>query len=183
MEELLVNVEKVLPNVVLDIRYATDNNFLQRSVYPKACCFIHRDIVGMLKAVVENLENRKLKLKIFDAFRPLSVSQIFWEEIQDPRYVAPPQESRHARGTAVDVTLLNFQGEELAMPTDFDDFSEKAHADYPDLPKELLANRDLLQEVMVENGFKIYPYEWWHFDLQGYEFYPQLDTDFETLIP
>jgi D-alanyl-D-alanine dipeptidase len=183
MTHNLVNIHRINERIRLDIRYATKDNFIKEVIYTHACCFVHRDIADRLDRIQKELEAEGLGLKIFDGYRPMAAAQKMWDLVKDPRFVSPPDKGpRHSRGTAVDVTLVDEKGEELAMPTLFDEFSERAYADYDELPREIIENRDLLQEVMVKHGFKIYPYEWWHFDLQGYEAYPVIDTDFETLL-
>ena len=130
-----------------------------------------------LKRVQAELAGQWLGLKIFDGFRPLAVQRKFWEIIPDDRYVANPAKgSRHNRGAAVDLTLIHLSdGRELPMPTPFDDFSERAGRDYPDLPAEVIRNRDLLRRVMEKHGFVALPTEWWHFDDVDWRNYPITD--------
>ncbi|MCK9564135.1 MAG: M15 family metallopeptidase, partial [Bacteroidales bacterium] len=120
-------------------------------------------------------------------YRPFSVQERFWTLVADERYVGKPRRdsqgdplegSRHNRGAAVDVSLVNLaSGEELAMPTDYDDFSERAAADYGDLSAEVIANRKILTDAMAAHGFTVLPSEWWHFDAEGWEEYPLLDIE------
>jgi D-alanyl-D-alanine dipeptidase len=115
--------------------------------------------------VAEELRKKKLLLKLWDCYRPLSVQKLFWALVPDPRYVADPRTgSRHNRGTAVDVTLADAEGRELAMPTGFDDFSPRAGHGETDLPAAVLANRRLLTETMQKAGFRPLQSEWWHYD-------------------
>jgi hypothetical protein len=106
-----------------------------------------------------------------------------WNLIRDERYVSNPAKNkgRHTRGTAVDVTLIDKLGRELPMPSDFDDFSERAHRDYQGGTAEERRNRQLLEDVMRKHGFVGYPTEWWHFDLEKWKNYPPLDIPIETL--
>lgn len=178
----LVDVEKFIPGVVLDIRYATTNNFTGKKVYPAAKCYLRRATAEKLKLVYEELQTKKLGLKIYDGYRPLSVQKKFWELVPDDRYVANPAKgSKHNRGGAVDITLVNSHGVELAMPTPYDDFTEKAHQDYKDLPKNVIRNRALLRTVMEKHGFKNITTEWWHFDDVDWQSYELLDLSFEEL--
>ena len=172
-----VELTKLIPGLVLDIRYATTNNFTGQKVYPDARCFLRRATAGKLKRVQKELASQGLGLKIFDGFRPLAVQRRFWEIMPDERYVANPAKgSRHNRGAAVDLTLIRLSdGRELPMPTPFDDFSERAGRDYPDLPAEVIRNRDLLRRVMEKHGFIALPTEWWHFDDVDWRNYPIAD--------
>ncbi len=121
-------------------------------------------------------------LKIFDGYRPLSVQKLFWSILPDPKFVADPaQGSRHNRGYAVDLTLVDAAGNEVLMPTPFDDFTEKAGRAYMDLPKEALAHRALLEAAMTCRGFIPYESEWWHFDFRGYEGKPNLDIPLDKI--
>jgi|GEM_PF-3477652 len=181
----LVEVCRVIPNILLDIRYATAHNFLGFSLYAKPACYLHKKVADALLKVQEELASMGLGLKIFDGYRPLSVQQLMWKAVKDERYVANPmQGGRHTRGTAVDLTLVNHEGRELEMPTSYDDFTEKAHSDYSDLPKKTLQNRALLANVMKRQGFQQLPTEWWHFDFEGWNDdiqFPSLDIELEQL--
>lgn len=118
-----------------------------------------------------------LGLKIWDGFRPMPAQWKFWELVPDERYVSDPRKGgRHTRGTAVDLTLITGDGQELPMPSPFDDFSEKAHRNYMGATSEEIANRELLQKVMEKHGFIGYASEWWHFDLEGWEEYLPIDV-------
>jgi zinc D-Ala-D-Ala dipeptidase len=178
----LIDIQKVIPNIKLDIRYATTNNFTKKAIYPIAKCFLQKPAALALKKVENELKSIGLGLKVFDGYRPLSIQHIFWEIMPDERYVANPKNgSRHNRGCAVDVTLIRPDGSDLMMPTEFDDFTEKAHSNYIDLPKEIIQNRTLLRRIMERHGFTALPTEWWHFDFKGWEKYPLLDIPLEEL--
>ena len=178
----LVDMEQVNPNILLDIRYATPNNFLNEAVYPAARCFVLEPVAIRLDSVQRELEARGLGLKIFDGYRPHSVTRKMWQILPDERYVANPEKgSRHNRGAAVDLTLVDSSGVELEMPTEFDDFSENASHSYEQLPDHIKANRNLLKEIMIKYGFMPLETEWWHYDLIGYDRYPILDKSFEEI--
>lgn len=114
--------------------------------------------------------------------RPLSVQRAMWKKLPDARYVADPAKGgRHNRGAALDLTLVDAQGRELAMPTPHDEFSEKAGAHFNLVPPEVFKNRKKLQELMTKHGFKIYDSEWWHFDDADWIGYEAMDVPFETL--
>jgi D-alanyl-D-alanine dipeptidase len=178
----LVDIHSINPRILVDIRYATTNNFVGKAVYTCAKCFLRRKVALKLDKVQQQLEKIDLGLKLWDGYRPLSVQKIFWEILPDPRYVAPPEEgSRHNRGAAVDLTLVDKNGTELKMPTDFDDFSDKAHLSYDRLPKEVIYNRTLVGNIMRAHGFIQLPSEWWHFDDEEGEKYPIEDRSLEEL--
>ena len=183
----LIDLQKIIPTIKLDIRYATTNNFTGKKVYSFATgapvkCFLQKPAAQALKKVQDELAILGLSLKVFDGYRPLSVQHIFWQLLPDERYVADPKKgSRHNRGCAVDVTLVKLDGTDIMMPTDFDDFTERAHSDYMNLPSEAVKNRTLLRTVMEKHGFTVLATEWWHFDFKGWEHYPVLDVSLEEL--
>jgi D-alanyl-D-alanine dipeptidase len=183
-EVALVDIESVNPHIRLDIRYATANNFTRQVLYPKAKCYLRKPVAERLSEVQARLEGMSRGLRVFDCYRPLSVQKRMWALVPDERYVADPAKgSRHNRGAAVDVTLVGPDGKDLDMPTPYDDFTEKAHGDYMNLPAAVIANRALLELVMKRAGFEPLPTEWWHFDAVGWESYGILDVDFDRLEP
>lgn len=179
----LIDLEKLIPNIVLDIRYATKNNFTKEVIYTEAKAFARKPVAEALRKVQDSLAHHNLKIKIYDAYRPYAASVKFYEVYPDTNFVANPKYgSRHNRGCAVDITLLDLStGIEIPMPTDYDDFSEKAHPEYINFSKEIIENRTFLFNIMAHFGFKYYPTEWWHFDYQGWENYPLMDLSFEQL--
>lgn len=179
----LVLLETVQPAVLPEVRYATRYNFTGAQLYPAARLWLHRDTARALSRVQADLARRGLGLKIFDAYRPLSVQQRMWNLVRDEPYVSNPAKNRgrHTRGTAVDVTLVNKTGTPLDMPTDFDDFTIKAHAYYAGVTNAQKRNRKMLSEAMTRHGFRPYPFEWWHFDLKNWEKYPVLDISPQDL--
>jgi D-alanyl-D-alanine dipeptidase len=179
----LVDVERLEPSIRVEIRYATANNFTGQVVYPpSARCYLRAQVAQRLQAVQRALLAQQLSLKVFDCYRPLSVQQRFFALVPDERYVANPKKgSRHNRGAAIDLTLTDAQGVELAMPTAYDDFSERAHRSYQNLPPAVLQNRARLEAAMVAQGFVPMPTEWWHFDDSQAKSYPLSDISFEAL--
>jgi zinc D-Ala-D-Ala dipeptidase len=178
----LVEIQEVNSAIILDIKYATTDNFTQKQVYTQAKAYIRKEVALQLDKVQKELELQSLGLKVWDAYRPHQVQYIFWELVPDIRYVADPERgSRHNRGAAVDVTLVDLQGNELEMPTLFDDFTEKAHRNYTALSQQVICNRTLLEEIMTKHGFQGLSTEWWHFDYKGWEKYDLLDIPFEEL--
>jgi len=178
----LIDVAKLNPSIILDIRYATTNNFTGKIVYPEARCFLVSDAAYALDSVQKDLQKIGLGLKVFDGYRPLSVQKKFWEIMPDERYVADPKKgSRHNRGMAIDLTLVDSKGNELEMPSEYDDFSEKAHRDYVNTSEASMVNRKILEDVMVKYGFVPFATEWWHFDFKGWEDYGVMDVDFKDI--
>jgi zinc D-Ala-D-Ala dipeptidase len=182
----LVNLSLVNPNIILDIRYATNNNFLGFPVYPKPACYLHKEVAEALNQVQTELSLIRLGLKVFDGYRPLSVQQVMWDTVQDERYVSNPAKNkgRHTRGTAIDLTLVDCNGSELEMPTDFDDFTERAHSEYPKVSEVAAYNREFLKNIMEKHGFQGFSTEWWHFDFNGWyddTRFPPLDVSFDNL--
>ncbi len=178
----LVDVTNLIPGIVLDIRYATTNNFTGQKLYPVARCCLQREAAEKLKLVQDELRDMGYALKIFDGYRPLSVQKKMWAIYPHPGYVADPAKgSRHNRGAAVDLTLIRLDGSPVLMPTDFDSFTEQAHRNSQDVPAEAIKNRELLERVMQEHGFVGLDTEWWHFDLRHYQKYKIMDIDYSEI--
>jgi beta-N-acetylhexosaminidase/D-alanyl-D-alanine dipeptidase len=172
-----VDVATAAPGVRLELRYATADNFTHQVVYPAARCLLRREVAERLLRVQTALTERKLGLKLWDCYRPLSVQRKFWALVPDARYVANPAKgSRHNRGAAVDLTLVDAAGRELDMGTAFDDFSERAHRDARDVTAAARANRATLEAAMAAEGFVGMPTEWWHFDYGDWRKYPIADV-------
>ncbi|MFA5704212.1 MAG: D-alanyl-D-alanine dipeptidase [Advenella sp.] len=164
--------------VVIDLVYATPNNLAGKVVYQKAVCALHPDAEACLRKAANYARQAGMTLKIFDAFRPGKAQEIFWSVLSDAQYVSDPaQGSNHSRGVAVDVTLLNEQGQELDMGTGFDDMQEHSHHDRNDLPPEVQRNRLLLLGIMLHAGFISIPSEWWHYELPNSRAYPMIESD------
>jgi D-alanyl-D-alanine dipeptidase len=176
-------VDLATTGVALDLRYATTNNFMHTKLYPVAKAYLRAPVAAALAGVERELAREGLGVKVFDAYRPYSVTVKMWEPIKNPDFVADPAKgSRHNRGAAVDLTLIDLRtGNELAMPTGFDDFTPRARNDFNDLPAEVLANRAKLREVMTRHGFEPLPSEWWHYDFRGWERFELLDVPLEAL--
>lgn len=160
----LVDVQAMIPDAVLDMRYATDDNFVGTAMYPKAVCKLRRGVALRLARAAKALRAQKRRLVLWDCYRPASIQEAFWKLVPDERYVADPKKgSRHSRGAAVDVALADEDGVLLAMPTAFDDFSERAHR------KVALAGKPgreakRLETALTGAGFVGISTEWWHFD-------------------
>ncbi len=181
----MVELKKLIPNLVYDLRYATSNNFMHRFMYPSGTnsTFMRLPAVRALAKLQNELNENGFGLKIFDAYRPYSVTVKFWELVHDERYVANPAKgSGHNRGIAVDLTIINLQtGEELNMGTGFDNFTDTAHQTFTQLPEEILQNRLLLRSIMEKNGFKALETEWWHYFLADGNRFELMDIGFKEL--
>jgi D-alanyl-D-alanine dipeptidase len=179
----LIGLLVVHPALLQEIHYATPYNFTGKQLYPFPAVFVHKDLVRPLRKVQQELLRQGLGLKIYDGYRPFSVQRRMWDLIRDERYVSDPNKNRgrHPRGTAVDVTLVDRMGNELRMPTPFDDFTEKAHRSSTKWTAEERANSLTLEAIMAKHGFIPFPYEWWHFDYKNWEKYPPLDISFRDL--
>ena len=171
--------------LVIDLRYTTADNFFKTAFYPKhAPALLRPSTAAKLARVQAELKSLGLGLKIWDAYRPLSVQRAMWKTLPDARYVADPAKGgRHNRGAAVDATLVDARGVELPMPTAHDDFSEKAGAHFKLVSPEVFKNREKLQQVMTKHGFALFESEWWHFDDADWERYDALDVPLEQWEP
>jgi D-alanyl-D-alanine dipeptidase len=179
----LVNLAEFIPGIMLDIRYATTANVLGRALYSQPAAYLRRPVARALRAVQLELATVGIGLKVFDAYRPYSVTVAFYDHIGNETYAAPPwRGSRHNRGCSVDVTLVSLStGQALMMPTDFDDLTPAAHADYGQVPTLALLNRAVLRAVMSRHCFQQYPGEWWHFDHTCWEEHDLMDLEFGAL--
>jgi len=169
----MIELKKISPNLQYDLRYATTNNFMHQKLYKDGDhTFLRLPAGRALSKIQEELNEKNLSLKIWDAYRPYSITEKMWELIKDDRYVADPKKgSGHNRGVAVDLTVINkLSGKELNMGTGFDNFSDTAHADFKNLPDEILQNRLLLKSIMEKYGFRVLETEWWHFSWNNSEF-------------
>ena len=183
----LVDITTVDPTIRLDLRYATRDNFTGVALYPAARCLLRRDAAERLARVQRRLQADGFGLLLWDCYRPLAVQERFWALVPDERYVARPQRengrplagSKHNRGAAVDVTLVDAAGRPLAMPSGFDDFSERAHRDAANVKPAARANAARLESAMTAEGFQPLPTEWWHFDAPGWQGYELLDVPLE----
>ena len=182
-DKRLVDLQSL--GIATDVRYATPDNFMKTTLYPVAKAYLRAPAAKALVEVNRELAPRGLAVKVFDGYRPYRVTEMMWEPIRNPDYVADPAKgSRHNRGAAVDLTLIDVRtGAELAMPTPYDDFTSRASHEFMDLPADVLANRALLRDVMVKHGFEPLPSEWWHFDYRGWEGFELMNVDLVVLSP
>jgi D-alanyl-D-alanine dipeptidase len=179
----LVAIADLNKNIRIECMYATARNFTGKQIYSMPLCALLYPIASQLSLVQQALETAELGLLVWDAYRPLSAQHCLWNACPDSRYVAPPdQGGRHTRGTAVDVTLVHIAtGAPLDMGTAFDDFTANAHYTAATVSAEARANRKTLRDAMIAHGFEPYDYEWWHFDYQGWQRYPVLSIELESI--
>lgn len=181
----LVELITLDPTLELDIRYGRHDNFMGRPVYDQARAFLQRPAAEALVQIQRTLVLQGYGLLIFDGYRPWSVTRLFWDELPEEKhlYVADPARgSRHNRGCAVDLTLIELETKEpVPMPTEFDEMSERAHLDYAGCSETEGYYRELLQRVMTQGGFLSFDPEWWHFDHPDWPHYPILDLPFAEL--
>ena len=164
-DEDFVKITDYIPGARQELFYATDRNFTGQVIYSFEDAYLRYGTVKKLMAVSKDLETLGLYLKIWDGFRPVSAQFTLWEVCPDPTYVANPNVgySSHSRGNTVDLTLVDENGEELEMPTGFDDFSAKADRDYSDCTEVAASNAQILEILMEKHGFTGYAGEWWHY--------------------
>lgn len=160
-----VKVRDYIPDIVVELKYATGNNFTGGVVYEFTEVYLRYSTVLKLMEVQAELREQGYKLKVWDAFRPIEAQEKLWYAKPDPVYVSNPWNgtNSHSRGNTVDVTLVDAHNKELEMPTGFDEFSAYADRDYSDCTDAAAANAMLLQEIMESHGFKGLQTEWWHF--------------------
>lgn len=175
---LLSSLDK---DIVIDLKYATTDNFTRRVVYPNSACVLKKNTAEKLVKANTQLEKLGYRIKIWDAYRPIYVQQMFWNIVKDSRFVANPKTggSIHNKGCAVDVTLVGKDGKELIMPSKFDDFSTNAYRTNSKMSIEAKKNMNLLTKYMVSNGFTTINTEWWHFDDSDSKKYKAVDINLE----
>lgn len=179
----LVEIRTLIPDIQLDIRYATTNNFTGKAVYKQARAFGRLPVVKALQNVQKELRDQGLGLKIYDGYRPYDVTVKFFKLASDKNFVANPKDgSRHNRGCAIDLSLVDLKtGKDLPMPTEYDSFRPDAASGFKELPANVIENRNLLIRVMERNGFRVLDNEWWHFDFVGWKNFDLMNIPFESL--
>ena len=179
----MIEVITLDKTIRLDIRYASDENFIGKQVYPEARAFLQRSAAEAVIRVHGKLRESGRGLAIFDGYRPWSITKLFWEVTPDDKrkFVANPERgSKHNRGCAVDLSVFDLAtGELIPMPSGYDEFTERSSPDYAGGTEEETANRDMLRSLMESEGFTVNPNEWWHFDHRDWESYPILNISFD----
>ena len=171
-----VRLKDLSPDFVYELKYATPDNFLKQAVYDCGECYLRKSTAEALVKANEAFKPLGYRIKLFDCYRPLSVQKKMWKILPGTHYVANPAKgSKHNRGAAVDLTLVDAQGKELNMGTPFDFFGKEAHHTYTQHSKEVLENRKLLKETLDKYNFKSIYSEWWH-----YEYRPEMQSKVEN---
>jgi D-alanyl-D-alanine dipeptidase len=181
----LVDLRVEIRSLKFDIKYATLDNFLNKVFYSSAKAYLVRQAAECLFKAQEDFNQLGLGILVWDAYRPLSVTKIFWDLTPTDKrsFVANPElTSVHNRGCAVDITLVDLATNiQLPMTSLFDEFNEKAKIKYVPNDMDQIKNRSLLIDVMQRNGFHVHADEWWHFNFNGYEEYSALDITIDEL--
>lgn len=171
-----VRLKDLSSDFVYELKYATPDNFLKQAVYDCGECYLRKSTAEALVKANEAFKQLGYRIKLFDCYRPLSVQKKMWKILPGTHYVANPAKgSKHNRGAAVDLTLVDAQGKELNMGTPFDFFGKEAHHTYTQHSKEVLENRKLLKETLDKFNFKSIYSEWWH-----YEYRPEMQSKVEN---
>ncbi len=162
-----IDIEKLSNYFVLDMKYATSDNFLKKAVYSCAKCYVRGIVAKALIKANADFMKKGYRIKLFDCYRPHSVQKKMWKIVPNPGYVANPKGgSIHNKGAAIDITLTDLKGNQIDMGTAFDHFGKEAHHAYTKLSKEVIANRKLLRSTMESYGFSIIKTEWWHYNFK-----------------
>lgn len=181
-QDVLVELKDIDPTIVVDLKYATADNFMKEVLYRDARCFLQPEVAARLVRVQKRLRLEGKGLKIYDGYRPLAVQKRMFARFPHPGFVADPAKgSNHNRGAAVDAGLVDAEGRDLAMPSAYDEFSERSHIAYAGGTDAERMNRRLLQDAMQAEGFKPLESEWWHYDDPDCKTYPVLDIPIENL--
>ncbi|WP_315154956.1 M15 family metallopeptidase [Capnocytophaga leadbetteri] len=171
-----VRLKELSSDFVYELKYATPDNFLKQAVYDCGECYLRKSTAEALVKANKAFIQLGYRIKLFDCYRPLSVQKKMWKILPGTHYVANPAKgSKHNRGAAVDLTLVDAQGKELNMGTPFDFFGKEAHHTYTEHSKEVLENRKLLKETLDKYNFKSIYSEWWH-----YEYRPEMQSKVEN---
>ena len=180
----LVDLHALIPDAVLDIRYATKDNLTGRPLYPFPAAFLRRSAALKLSAAAADLRAKGLRLVIYDAYRPLSVQKALWAAKPDPRWVADPAKgSSHNRGGAVDLGLADDSGKPLSMPTAFDAFGPGARHGAKGAPAAARRRAETLKAALERAGFEPLADEWWHYRDPDAKSWPLLDIPFDQVNP
>lgn len=175
----MVDITWFSDQFIIDIRYASKDNFLDTILYPCAKCLLRYEVVKALLRAQSEFDSLGFKIKLYDCYRPHSVQKIMWKKMPVVGLVADPSTgSRHNRGTAIDLTITDQKGNEIDMGTKHDDLSKMSRTFYKDLPAEIIQSRMLLRTVMEKNGFTGINSEWWHFSHRCGPKYPVEDIPF-----
>lgn len=162
----LIAITEASHGVLVDIRYATADNFTQKPVYAHGHCYLHAEAEVLLRRAVDLARRQGYQIRVFDAFRPSEAQWVLWNHTPDPDFLADPRRgSPHSRGAAIDLTLVGPDGIDLDMGTAFDAFTPASHHGSPDISVQAERNRLILMGLMTTAGWDFYRNEWWHYQL------------------
>ncbi|MBS0636566.1 MAG: M15 family metallopeptidase [Verrucomicrobia bacterium] len=180
-----VDLSSLDEDILFDIRYATDNNFVGHAVYSQPKAFLQRKVAAALLKAHKRLQEQGFGLIVYDAYRPWHITWLFWQATPDGQkiFVADPADgSKHNRGAAIDVGMYNLKTEQpVEFPSGFDEMTPRAFSDYAGGTRQEMLNRKILREAMEAEGFIVHPNEWWHFDHVDWQHYPIENISFEEL--
>ena len=161
----MVLILDYIPDMVIDLKYATTDNFTGQVIYENDDAYLRYGTVKKLMQVQNELKAKGYKLVLWDGYRPVKAQFKLWDICPDPNYVANPNKgfSNHSRGNTVDITIVTLDGAAVEMPTGFDDFTKEADREYSDVTQEAAKNSQMLEDIMTKEGFKGYRGEWWHY--------------------
>ena len=183
-QKIMVALSVEMPEAIIDLKYAGIDNFMHTKLYPAVTTtYLRLAASDALFSVMAELRTKHMTIKIWDAYRPYSVTEKMWEPVKDNRYAADPKfGSGHNRGIAVDLTIVDLiTNKELDMGTGFDNFSDTAHHAFTRLPKAVLKNRKMLRSIMQKYGFEAQSTEWWHYSIHKLKYFEILDISFSEL--
>jgi len=162
----LIQITEDKFDVKLDIRYATKNNVMGEAIYKQPLCYLHPTAVNFLDKAIILAKIQGYKFKIFDGYRPIQNQQYFFDKFPGG-FVSNPANGRipHCRGVAIDLTLIDQNGMELEMGTEFDNFTELANHACTKISPLAQKNRFILMGIMLSSGFDFLDAEWWHYQL------------------
>jgi D-alanyl-D-alanine dipeptidase len=181
LKDNLVDVRRYCPNAVFCMIFATEDNIMGRPLYVRKVCLLQKETAAKLKKAEDLFEKDGYRIKIYDAYRPMSVSAILYKKYKDNRFIAPAGSSSHNRGAAVDITLVDSNGDELEMQSAVHDLSENAYINNPKASAAAKKNYKYLSGIMKKCGFTTYQYEWWHFTDTNKDKYLPTDYKFMTV--
>jgi zinc D-Ala-D-Ala dipeptidase len=179
---VLTDLAATFPTLAFDLKYATADNIAGYAIYTEARALLHPVAASALQRSLDIARLAGFTLLILDAWRPQQAQWHLWNACPDASYVVPPaQGSNHSRGVAIDLTLLDSEGNALDMGTAFDAMEDQSHPFHPDVPQQAQRNRLMLNAIMLGGGFVGMPTEWWHFELPDAGRYPLLDDRFSCV--
>lgn len=169
----IVDITSADFDVEIDLAYATPDNFTGTPVYRHAECYLHADAAAALSRAIKLAAPLGCRFRLFDALRPTEAQEVLWAHTPDPEFLADPAKgSPHSRGVAVDLTLMDSDGVDLPMGTEFDAFTPRSHHGNLDIPAAAQQNRHVLMGIMISAGWDFFRNEWWHYQLFDSRRYP-----------